>query len=487
MTETPVVLIDLSSIAYPIWHMAQDDPNPNATSTRTVERIRALASGQQYVAICADMGKSFRAEIDSTYKANRKQEDRAVLQHQINTAIGTLVNDGFPVWGVPGFEADDLIATATSQAIPSGRPIVIVSADKDLLQLVNGQVSAKSLKDGSLLDADAVWTKFGVTPSQMGDYLALVGDASDNIIGAKGIGPKRAAELLAKFGTLDALYEKLDHGATTDLGLTPAIATALKDFQPRYPTVRSLIALRTDAPIPFETIYAPRVPKDAATLEDTEMSEMPETVETPDTPETTGTPQPVQPKTNGNGNGHAETAMTVHQPEVLRTTAWEMELEPRNQRELRVLAEDMFKSRLFSAYGTPHAVLSTIMAGRELGMQSMASLRAFHLIDNKPTLPADLIRALVIKSGKAKYFRCTERTATRATFETQRGDDPPISLTFTIEEGRQAWSKDEKAWLASGWGRNPADLLVARSSSKLARLVYSDVVHGLYSSEEFDV
>jgi 5'-3' exonuclease len=484
MTETPVVLIDLSSIAYPIWHMAQDDPNPNAVAIRTVEKVRALASGQPYVAICVDTGKSFRAEIDATYKANRKSDDRAVLQHQIDTAIETLTGDGFPVWGVKGFEADDLIATATAQAIPSGRPVIIASADKDLLQLVNGQVSAKSLKDGSLLDAEAVWTKFGVPPNQMGDYLALVGDKADNIIGAKGIGEKRAAELLARFGTLDALYEKLDHGATTDLGLTPAIATALKDFQPRYPTVRSLIALRTDAPIPFETIYAPRVPKDAATLEDAEMPDMPDTPETDDTPET---PHHA-PSTNGHDHGAPQTALAVHQPEVLRAPmAWERELEPRSMREVRVLAEDMFKSRLFSAYGTPHAVLSTIMAGRELGMQSMASLRAFHLIDNKPTLPADLIRALVIRSGKAKYFRCTERTATKATFETQRGDDPPIALTYTIEEGRQAWQKDQKAFEASGYGKNPADLLVARSSSKLARLVYPDVVHGLYSTEEFDV
>jgi hypothetical protein len=150
----------------------------------------------------------------------------------------------------------------------------------------------------------------------------------------------------------------------------------------------------------------------------------------------------------------------------------------------KAVAADLFASRMFSAYGNAPAVLSTIMAGRELGFQTMASLRAFHIIDGKPALAAGAIHSLVLTSGKAKYFRCTERTATKVTFETQRGDDPPMALTFTIEEARQAWPKDEKAWLASGWGKNPADMLVARALTKLARLVYPDITHGLYAPEE---
>jgi hypothetical protein len=93
---------------------------------------------------------------------------------------------------------------------------------------------------------------------------------------------------------------------------------------------------------------------------------------------------------------------------------------------------------------------------------------------------------MVIRSGLAHYFRCTERTATRATFETQRGDDLPMSLTFTIEEARIAWSKTQEKFDASGWGHNPADMLVARAGAKLARLVYPDVVHGLYAPEEIE-
>lgn len=165
---------------------------------------------------------------------------------------------------------------------------------------------------------------------------------------------------------------------------------------------------------------------------------------------------------------------------------YSQELEPRSMDDAVKLAQRMFESRLFSAYGTPQAVLVTVLAGRELGLPAMASLRAFHVIEGKPQLSAGAIVSLVLKSGKATYFRCTERTDTRATYCTKRGDDPEMCLSYTIEDGKQAWPKDEQAWKKSGWGRNPADMLVARASSKLARLVYPDVVSGLYAPEEMD-
>lgn len=165
-------------------------------------------------------------------------------------------------------------------------------------------------------------------------------------------------------------------------------------------------------------------------------------------------------------------------------TEWERQLEPRSMIEAKQVAADLFASRMFSAYGNAPAVLSTILAGRELGFQTMASLRAFHIIDGKPSLSAGAIHSLVLTSGKAKYFRCTERTAERATFETQRGEDPPVALSFTIQEARQAWAKDQKAWDWSGWGKSPSDMLVARAITKLARLVYPDVCHGLYDPSE---
>ncbi len=166
---------------------------------------------------------------------------------------------------------------------------------------------------------------------------------------------------------------------------------------------------------------------------------------------------------------------------------YERQLEPRNMTQAKELAQLMFQSRLFSAWGTPAAVLATILAGRELGLSAMASLRGFHQIDGKPAMAADLMRALVVRSGRAKYFICAERTPDRCTFETHRDGDPrPVSLTYTIGQAQNAWQKDDRAWRLSGWARHPEDMLAARASSKLARLVYSDILAGLYSPEELD-
>lgn len=158
-------------------------------------------------------------------------------------------------------------------------------------------------------------------------------------------------------------------------------------------------------------------------------------------------------------------------------------LEPRNLAEAGAIAESAFASKLGFGHPNAAAALMVIIAGRELGLPVAASLRAFHVIENKPTLSADAMRALVLKSGKAEYFRCTERTPERATFVTKRkGDAEEVSLTATIEEAKVAGVVKPN----SAWVKYAADLLVARSSSKLARLVYPDVIGGLYSPEEFD-
>jgi 5'-3' exonuclease len=475
-TSDELLLIDLSSIVHPIWHMSQSDPNPDATSIATVDRVRQLASRYPTAAICCDSAKSFRKELDPTYKAQRPAQD-APLKHQMRLAIEKLKADGFPVWCVDGFEADDIIATAVTRALAiNGTRVLIATGDKDLLQLVGPRVMAKSVRDGQTMDAGGVKAKFGVTPEQMGDYLCLVGDASDNVIGAKGIGPKRAAEMLATFGTIEAAYAALDK---SEAKLPQGILNSLIEFRDRLPTVRQLIAMRTDVAIPFEEIAAERTPKEAApVMEDAVQTESP-AIEMPpsnatgavtvETPATVAAPRE-------NGNGHA---LMVREP---APAEWEKQLEPRSIHEAKDVATAMFQARLFNGYGNAPAVLSTVMAGRELGLPAVASLRAFHIVDGKHCLAADAIRALVMKSGQAKFFRCTERTNDRATFETQRGDDPVMAVSFSMEDAQRAGVVKK----GSGWEKHPADMLVARASSKLARLVYPDVVFGLYSPEEFE-
>lgn len=503
---TSILLIDLSSIAHPLFHISASDPNPNATSIRTVERVRALASGQPHVAVCCDSGRSFRRDIDPAYKANRPESD-ATLQHQIALAVDVLKADGFPVWAAAGFEADDLIATAVKLAETStfiSSPIsntaevllpdnvFIASADKDLLQLVSDRVTIKSLRDGSILDADAVIAKFGVRPDQVRDYLTLVGDASDNVKGAQGIGEKKAAALLGAFGNLEDLYAAIDAG---NAAMQPATLKSLTEFRERMPTVRSLIALRTDAPVPFDEVFRERVPADVAVFEGGEpMADETVTQEPQRAPLPFKAPvDPMAAMADGVvGRSASPTQAMVPMgsasPMPQRITPdFDLSSGPTTYAQAKVMAADLFAAKLFGGYGSPAAVLSTLIIGRELGLTVGAALRGFHIIENKHSMHADLIRSRAQNSPACEYFRCTERTNDAATFTTKRKGDPePTTLRYTIDDGKLAWSKDEKAWKASGWGRNPADMCVARASSKLARLVYPQEVHGFYAPEEME-
>lgn len=492
MNSQELVFIDLSSIAYPIWHMSQANPDANHTSQQVVARVRALANGHAHVAVCCDSGRSFRRELVPSYKANRPEHD-ASLQHQINLACEQLRGDGFPVWSVSGYEADDLIATAVTKTLATeGLSALVITGDKDLLQLVGPRVRAMSVRDGSVIDEEGVFAKFGVPPSKMRDYLTLVGDQADNVKGARGIGPKKAAELLHRFDSIDGVYVALQAGQTQN-GFQPSIAGALREFQPSLAATRALVTLRTDVDLPFDEIAHERVPAAVASFDT--YGEEPDEMDTPDTPVAQASESPEPSATapsgpNGGASGHPppNEALAVRDAEVLPAPAqWERQLDPRSMREARTLAKDMYDSHMFSAYGSPPAVLSTIMVGRELGLPAMASLRSIHNIEGRHALAASLMVALVLRSGLAEYFEPIEFTDKLATFETKRkGARNPVRLTHTIEMAQQAWTKSADAWAKSGWGRVPTDMLVARATARLARMVYPDLLAGLYTPDELN-
>ncbi len=439
---------------------------------KIVARVINLSAGAPHVAVCMDSGWSFRHDVDPQYKANRPERE-AALHHQIDLAVEQLTADGFPIWKVRGFEADDIIATAACKAmeLPGDVPVQIVTGDKDLLQLVCEQVTAKSTRDGTLLDSAGVVAKFGVRPDQMRDYLTLVGDSSDNVKGVKGIGPKRAVELLTTYQTIDEMYRLMDAGTVP--GLTLGIRTALADFRSQLPLTRQLITLRTDVEIPFNEIAAERQPREVARCD------FDEDAMTTDTNQDTQ-PEPLATEATG---GTAQ-AIAIREPDVLAPAPveWERQLEPRSMREVKVIATDIHNSRLFmGAFGNPQAVMTTLLAGRELGLQTMASLRGIHIVEGRPTLSAQLMVALIMKSGQAVYFRPVSISATEATFETLRvGEEKPFSLTHTIEMATRAGLVKPK----SNWEKTPEDMLVARCTSRLARLKYADILFGLYTPEE---
>lgn len=202
---------------------------------------------------------TFRHESYPPYKATRQKmpEDLSVQVPYIKYLVRL---HGIPQLEVPGYEADDLIATLTDRAEEAGLDTVIVSGDKDLHQLIKDPhiVQWDPQKD-RLFNEELVKERFGVTPVQMSDYLALVGDSSDNVPGVKGVGDKTARELLQQWGSLDAIFAHVDDIKS---------ATLRKKLQEQRDLAylsRELVRFRKDIPTPLDlsefTQQEPLVPE----------------------------------------------------------------------------------------------------------------------------------------------------------------------------------------------------------------------------------
>jgi len=160
-----------------------------------------------HVAVCFDHAlTSFRNELEPGYKADRS-EAPADLEPQFDLCAEAARALGVRTFEAEGFEADDLIATLCRQLVARRARVVVVSADKDLAQLVreDGRVVLRDDARGTTLDADGVRGKFGVDPRRIPDWLGLVGDAVDSLPGVPGVGPRSAAALLLAFGSIEAI------------------------------------------------------------------------------------------------------------------------------------------------------------------------------------------------------------------------------------------------------------------------------------------
>ncbi len=164
------------------------------------------------ICIALDSGKkTFRDKMFDQYKANRKETPQD-LKPQFSILHESLKAMDLQHFVCEGYEADDIIATYTKQASDNSRKVVIASLDKDLAQLVRFKnVVMYDFVNRKKLGSKEVFAKFGIMPEYIADYLALVGDASDNIPGVKSIGSKTAVNLITQFGNLDSIYSNLEN------------------------------------------------------------------------------------------------------------------------------------------------------------------------------------------------------------------------------------------------------------------------------------
>jgi 5'-3' exonuclease len=192
---------------------------------------------------------SFRNALEPGYKAGRT-EAPADLEPQFALCVEVAEVLGVPALSVPDFEADDVIATVAESVLAAGNHVVVVSADKDLAQLVreDGRAVLCDFARDRSLDADAVRARFGVAPAQIPDYLALVGDAVDNLPGVPGIGPKTAAQLLTNFGQIEDVPGEAS--AWREAGVRGAESLAARFVASRASAlrIRGLATVRRDVP-----------------------------------------------------------------------------------------------------------------------------------------------------------------------------------------------------------------------------------------------
>lgn len=210
-----VWVVDAFNLIFQVFHAIPEMTGPqgepvNAVFGFTRDMLYLIEQVRPDYLFCAfDMpGETFRHELFADYKVQRTaMPDELVPQiPSINRVLDALQ---IPVLGVPGYEADDVMATVARQVEQAGGQCVLVTSDKDCRQLISDRVRLFNVRKQSFLDAAALAEDWGVRPDQVVDFQSLVGDSVDNIPGVPLIGPKIARELLATYGTLDALFERV--------------------------------------------------------------------------------------------------------------------------------------------------------------------------------------------------------------------------------------------------------------------------------------
>ncbi len=206
-----LVLVDASSYLYRAFHALPGLSNSRGEPTGAVLGVLNMLAKffkecrPKRIGLVFDApGRTFRDDLFAEYKAHRTPMSDD-LRSQIEPLLTILRAQGLPLLRVEGVEADDVIGTLACRAALAGQRVLISTGDKDMAQLVDGSITLVNTMSNTVLDRDGVKAKFDVFPEQIIDYLALVGDSSDNIPGIDKVGPKTAAKLLNQYSTLDNL------------------------------------------------------------------------------------------------------------------------------------------------------------------------------------------------------------------------------------------------------------------------------------------
>ena len=254
MSGDPLLLVDGNSLTYRAFFALPTDlatasgQVTNAVFGFTSMLINLMRDhGHRRMAVAFDRPEpTFRHERVETYKANREAAPD-ILRQQVGLVREVVETLGITLLELPGYEADDIIATLATQARDAGMDVIVVTGDRDVYQLVEDPhvkvlYNRRGVSDYVLYDEAGIQERTGVPPRLYLPYAALRGDPSDNLPGVPGVGEKTAAKLVNTYGSLDGIFEHLDE-------LSPKLRANLAEHEQQVRTNAEVMALVRDAPV----------------------------------------------------------------------------------------------------------------------------------------------------------------------------------------------------------------------------------------------
>ncbi|WP_338511210.1 DNA polymerase I [Erwinia aphidicola] len=252
IAENPLILVDGSSYLYRAYHafppLTNSAGEPTGAMYGVLNMLRSLLLQYKpsHVAVVFDAkGKTFRDELFEAYKSHRPPmpDDLRAQIEPLHTMVKAM---GLPLLAISGVEADDVIGTLALAAEKMGKPVLISTGDKDMAQLVSPNITLINTMNNAILGPDEVEEKYGIPPSLIIDFLALMGDSSDNIPGVAGVGEKTAQALLQGLGGVKDIYDNLDKVATLTFRGAKAMAAKLEQNKEMAFLSYQLATIKTD-------------------------------------------------------------------------------------------------------------------------------------------------------------------------------------------------------------------------------------------------
>ncbi len=252
IAENPFILVDGSSYLYRAYHafppLTNSKGEPTGAMYGVLNMLRSLIIQYKpsHVAVVFDAkGKTFRDELYEEYKSNRPPMPDD-LREQIEPLHEMVQAMGLPLLSITGVEADDVIGTLALKAASDGRNVLISTGDKDMAQLVTPNITLINTMTNVILGPDEVKEKYGVPPELIIDFLALMGDSSDNIPGVPGVGEKTALGLLQGLGSLEDIYQQLDKIATLSFRGAKTLGAKMVEHEKVAKLSYQLATIKTD-------------------------------------------------------------------------------------------------------------------------------------------------------------------------------------------------------------------------------------------------